>query len=102
MRNAPLPKVKDVPLSAIFYALSDPARLKVVLCLLEEGEVTCGQITYDVSKSTMSHHFKVLRQAGLIQKREEGTRQYNSLRKKEIEERCPGLLEALASSRRPL
>lgn len=102
MRNAPLPKIKEIPLSSIFYALSDPARLRVVLCLLEEEEVACGQITCSVSKSTMSHHFKVLRESGLLQKREEGTRQFNSLRKKEIEERCPGLLEALANCRKPL
>lgn len=102
MRQCRIPSLKEVPLSAIFYALSDPARLNIVRDLMEKEEVACGEFECSVSKSTMSHHFKVLREAGLIQKREDGARQLNSLRRKEIEERCPGLLNALLKSRGPV
>jgi DNA-binding transcriptional ArsR family regulator len=92
----------QMPLSAIFYALSDPARLKIVKELLERDEIACCEFKTNVSKSTLSHHFKVLREAGIIQKREEGTRQFNSLRTEEIEKRCPGLLKTLLKSEDPL
>ena len=95
MRKGYIPNLSKMPLSAIFYALSDPARLQIVRQLLEDDEVCCGDFKCKVAKSTMSHHFKVLRESGLIQKREKGTQQLNSLRRKEIESRCPGLLEAI-------
>jgi DNA-binding transcriptional ArsR family regulator len=101
MRAKYLPSLKEVPLSSIFYALSDPARLQIVLALLEQDELSCGEFECKVAKSTMSHHFKVLREAGLIQKRDEGTKQFNSLRRKEIEARCPGLLESILKSKSP-
>ncbi len=102
MRKSYLPSLNKVPMSAIFYALSDPVRLEIVRCLLSKNEVSCGEFKTSVAKSTMSHHFKVLREAGIIQKREEGTKQFNSLRKKEIEARFPGLLKMLTDSDGPL
>jgi DNA-binding transcriptional ArsR family regulator len=91
-----------IPLSKIFRALGDPGRIRVIRMLLETEEACCGEFETDVAKSTMSHHFKVLREAGLVQKRQEGTRQFNCLRKKEIEKRCPGLIAALRGARSPL
>jgi DNA-binding transcriptional ArsR family regulator len=102
MRQSYCPKLKDVPLSSILHALSDPARLRIVKTLLERDEACCGEFGGKVAKSTMSHHFKVLRAAGILEKREEGTKQFNCLRKKEIETRCPGLLQAIAKSSNPL
>ncbi len=90
------PSLKKMPLSSIFDALSDPIRLDVIQVLLRQDEGSCGACKGTVSKSTMSHHFKVLREAGLIQKREEGTVHYLSLRHEEIEARVPGLLALLA------
>ena len=81
------PNLKKMPVSAIFYALSDPARMEIILTLLEEKELSCGQCKTELSKSTMSHHFKVLREAGLIQRREEGKVHFISLLVDEIEER---------------
>jgi DNA-binding transcriptional ArsR family regulator len=101
MRRSHFPSLKKIPLSAILYALSDPARLKIVKYLLDESEVACGDFKCTVSKSTMSHHFKVLRESGLIQNRCEGTKQLNTLRSAEIEARFPGLLKAIAKADGP-
>jgi DNA-binding transcriptional ArsR family regulator len=92
MRNGPTTEPKKVPLSAVFSALSDPARLKIIKILLEKKEAPCGDCNMPVSKSTLSHHYKVLRQVGWVKTRAEGTRQFNSLRMDEINERFPGLL----------
>jgi DNA-binding transcriptional ArsR family regulator len=93
---------KKLPISSVFYALSDPARIEIVLNLLREKELSCGQCKSELSKSTMSHHFKVLREAGLIQKREDGKVHYISLCVNEIEERIPGLLKVLKTLKNPL
>lgn len=102
MKQAYAPNLKKMPVSQIFAALSDPVRLNIIALLLEEGELSCGQCTIDLPKSSMSHHFKVLREAGLIQRREEGKMHFISLRKDEIEERLPGLLKALTKVKAPL
>lgn len=96
------PNLKKMPVSAIFYALSDSARIEILLALLEEKEISCGQCKTELSKSTMSHHFKVLREAGLIQRREEGKIHFISIREDEIEDRLPGLLKLLKSMKKPL
>jgi DNA-binding transcriptional ArsR family regulator len=96
------PNLKKMPISSIFDALSDPARIEIILTLLNEKELSCGQCKTDLSKSTMSHHFKVLREAGLIQKREEGKMHFISLRIEEIEERIPGLIKVLKTLKDPL
>ena len=100
--NAYSPDFRKMPLSAIFYALGDPVRLQIVLTLLEQKEISCGACKTRVSKSTMSHHFKVLRQAGLIQKREEGTVHYLSLKRSDITSRLPALLKLLEKATGPL
>jgi DNA-binding transcriptional ArsR family regulator len=96
------PNLKNMPLSSIFYALSDPARLDIVQTLLEDSELSCGQCKSTLSKSTMSHHFKVLREAGVIQRREDGKVHYISLRKTELDARVPGLLHMLKKCGGPL
>lgn len=101
MKNNYLPNLRKMPLSAVFDALSDPARIKIIQLLLEEDELSCGECKSGLSKSTMSHHFKVLREAGLIQRREEGKVHFISLRIEEIEIRLPGLLEMIKASKAP-
>ena len=90
-----------MPLSSIFDALSDPARLEIIQYLIENDELSCGACKTTLSKSTMSHHFKVLREAGLIQRREEGKIHFISIRVKEIEGRLPGFLDLLRSMKGP-
>ena len=102
MKTSFYPSLKKVPLSLIFYALSDPVRLEIIRTLLENDELSCGSCKSPLSKSTMSHHFKVLRESGLIEKRGEGKVHYLSLRRVEIESRIPGLLTILEKIKGPI
>ena len=101
MKKDYCPNLKKMPLSSIFDALSDPARVEILLMLLDGNESSCGECKSTLSKSTMSHHFKVLREAGLIQRREEGKVHYLSLRVEEIEARVPGFLKMLKIVKEP-
>ena len=86
-------------LEAVFHALSDPVRLRIVRALAaSEQALSCGTLELDVSKSTASHHFRVLREAGVIVQRENGRRRLNELRREDMEARFPGLLDTVVSS----
>ena len=76
-------------------ALADPVRLQIVGQLDDAGGVVCGGFDVPVSMSTLSHHLKVLREAGLIRVTQEGSRRRNELRQDEIEERYPGVLASI-------
>jgi DNA-binding transcriptional ArsR family regulator len=92
------PDVDDLDLAAVLHALSDPTRLEIVrhLAACERGgELACGAISLPVTKATASHHFKVLRQAGVIAQRDEGTRRMTCLRRDDLERRFPGLLDSV-------
>ncbi|MCF3100354.1 helix-turn-helix transcriptional regulator [Streptomyces roseoverticillatus] len=85
---------RDVPLETALGALSDPVRLALVreLAGSEDWERTCGSFDVPVRKAALSHHFAVLRSAGLIEQRDAGAKRINRLRRAEFEERFPGLL----------
>ena len=100
MRTAHQPKIDSVELAEVFHALSDPVRLDIVRCLARSGERCCGDFSVPVSKSTLSHHLKVLRQAGLTETRADGTQRLVSLRQIEVEARFPGLLDAILDGAR--
>jgi DNA-binding transcriptional ArsR family regulator len=92
----PHPKRSEIELGAVLHALSDPVRLKIVAALAEaDGAPTCGSFDVPVTKSTCTHHFKVLREAGLIAQRQEGTARLNTLRRNDLEARFPGLLKTI-------
>jgi DNA-binding transcriptional ArsR family regulator len=97
MKSYAHPQMGDVMLVEVTQALSDPCRLAIVKALMHgDGcELACNEIPLKVSKATRSHHFEVLRDAGLIQTRVEGTKCLSSLRKKEFNKRFPGLLKAI-------
>ncbi len=95
MRALKHPQIGDIELDRVLYALSDPVRLGIVRQLDREGEATCNSLNGDRPKSSMSHHFRVLREAGLIQTRNDGTTHLNTLRRTEIDQRFPGLLAAI-------
>ena len=87
------PLRSELELSAVLHALSDPVRLMIVAELAKgDGEYTCGSFALPVTKSTCTHHFKVLREAGLIARRHQGTTRLNTLRRGDLEARFPGLL----------
>ena len=89
----------EVPLQAALEALADPVRRKVVLSLasVPEWSMPCGAFDLGVSKATSSHHFAVLRAAGLLEQRDAGTRRFNRLRREEFDRRFPGLLDLVLS-----
>jgi len=87
MAKQPAPELHEV-----LAALGDPVRLDIVRQLADRGEVPCGGFGLDLAKSTLSHHFKVLREAGLVGARSEGTSLMNYLEKDAIDRKFPGLL----------
>jgi DNA-binding transcriptional ArsR family regulator len=93
------PSREDLELAAVLHALSDPQRLRIVHALAEDPEPRrCGTFGLDITKSTLTHHFRILREAGIIEQRCEGTAKLNSLRREDLEERFPGLLDAVLQS----
>lgn len=92
-RSTPLthPKRDALTLTDVLSALSDPLRLAIVVGLADGGEKPCAAFTLPVSKSTQSWHFRVLREAGCIRQRDEGTRRLNSLRRDDLDARFPSL-----------
>src|ERR1700712_4346215 len=92
------PEVDEMTLSAVMAALSDPMRVAIVRRLATQGERTCGTFDLGISKATRSHHFRVLREAGLTHTRAEGTHRHLSLRRDAVDERFPGLLTAILAA----
>jgi DNA-binding transcriptional ArsR family regulator len=89
----------ELDLSALLHALSDPQRRKIVRVLAASEEpLPCGFIELGIGKSTRTHHFRVLREAGLIEQYREGTRKMTSLTRAEVDARFPGLLDAVLAS----
>ncbi len=98
------PAPDEIALANVMGALADPVRVAIVRALAEQDETVCGTLDLGVSKATRSHHYRVLREAGLTHTRVEGTRRYVSLRRDDLEARFPGLLDALlvAAARQPV
>jgi DNA-binding transcriptional ArsR family regulator len=93
------PPREDLELASVLHALSDPQRLRIVQVLAEDPEPRrCGTFGLGVTKSTMTHHFRILREAGIIEQRCEGTAKLNALRRDDLEARFPGLLDAVLQS----
>src|SRR3954469_15191574 len=89
------PSIDELQLASVMAALSDPVRVTIVRALAAQGEIACGTLELGVSPATRSHHFRVLREAGITLTRPEGTHRYVSLRRDELDERFPGLLDAV-------
>lgn len=95
------PPATDFSLERVLYALSDSIRLGIVRHLALQGAATCGALDGGRPKSTVSHHFKVLREAGLVRTESNGTTLINTLRRDDIEARFPGLLGAILAQPAP-
>jgi DNA-binding transcriptional ArsR family regulator len=100
MREPHHPSRAEFELPAVLHALSDPARLEIVRRLAEGDEWSCGRFELGLSKATLSHHFRVLRESGVIRTRADGRKRLLSLRREDIEVRFPGLLPAILASER--
>ena len=92
------PASNELQLVIVMAALSDPVRVTIVRSLAAQGELACGTLDLGVSPATRSHHFRVLREAGITLTRPEGTHRYVSLRRDELDERFPGLLDAVLAA----
>ncbi|MEA2401531.1 MAG: hypothetical protein QOK00_1934 [Thermoleophilaceae bacterium] len=99
MREPHHPARAELELSSVLHALSDPARLEIVRRLAEGDEPSCGTFDLGLSKPTLSHHFRVLRESGVIHSRPEGRKRLLSLRIDDLEARFPGLLEAILAAK---
>lgn len=97
MRGLSHPTWEKIELSAVMHALADPARLQIVGSLAMAGELGCSPEACGVAlhKSTLSHHFRVLREAGLIRVRQSGRTRLTQLRQEDLDRRFPGLLDAV-------
>ncbi|AEC22124.1 ArsR family transcriptional regulator [Pusillimonas sp. T7-7] len=91
------PDPNDFIMERVLYALSDPVRLEIVQRLAQVPEASCNELGGGRPKSSMSHHFRVLRDAGLVCTYGVGTTHVNSLRLDDMERRFPGLLGAILS-----
>ncbi|REK89507.1 ArsR family transcriptional regulator [Streptomyces inhibens] len=98
----PEPERADLRLEVVMGALSDPLRMRIVRTLLLESEAfdhTCGWFGLDRPKSSLTHHFRALRDAGLIRQRQYGLERRSHVRVDDLEARFPGLLALVADWR---
>jgi DNA-binding transcriptional ArsR family regulator len=93
------PDRDEIRLPAVLHALSDPQRLHIVrLLAAQERAVPCGSLRLRITKSTATHHFRVLREAGVIEQLPNGTSRLTSLRRADLDARMPGLLDAVLAA----
>ncbi|WP_433379810.1 ArsR/SmtB family transcription factor [Streptosporangium sp. CA-115845] len=95
------PACQEIRLEGVLHALSDPMRLRIVRFLWrlggEEG-APCSAIELEITKSTTTHHFRVLREAGVISQVYRGTAKMNALRRHDLDTLFPGLLDAVLTA----
>jgi DNA-binding transcriptional ArsR family regulator len=99
------PSAADFRLTRILAALADPHRLATARYLAGHGESWCTQVMQEaglaMSKSTFSHHLRILREAGVLTKRIAGAKGYTRLRKDDLDSRFPGLMDAILDAGPP-
>ncbi|MHC1548390.1 ArsR/SmtB family transcription factor [Phyllobacterium sp. K27] len=98
MRQFVHPSPSDIRLESVLHALSDPVRLSIVRQLARDGEATCAALDGGRPKSSMSHHFRILRESGVVKTRNEGTSHMNELRSQDLDNVFPGLLTAILNT----
>jgi DNA-binding transcriptional ArsR family regulator len=93
------PAAEDLQLPRVLAALAEPSRLLTVQHVARSGESCCSEVMQEaglaMTKSTFSHHLRILREAGVLTKRIQGTKGYTSLRKADLDRRFPGLIDAV-------
>lgn len=89
------PDVGSVEVDEVLRALADPTRRQIVRLLLAEGDRPCGTFGLSVAASTLSHHFRTLRNAGILRQYDDGRQRMNTLRLDELESRFPGLVRTV-------
>lgn len=94
-REVVYPERGEITIYGVLSALADPTRLEIVRIIDSEGEQCIGEFCRFTTKQNVTHHMKVLREAGLIKGRYEGRYKYISVRRDLIDDMFPGLLDAL-------
>ena len=93
------PAAGDLELPRVLAALAEPNRLATVRYVARSGESCCSEVIAEaglaMTKSTFSHHLRILREAGVLTKRIQGTKGYTRLRKDDLDRRFPGLIDAI-------
>jgi DNA-binding transcriptional ArsR family regulator len=96
------PAAADFELPRVLAALADRHRLATVQFVARTGESWCARVMQDIglpmSKSTFSHHLRILREAGVVTKRTEGTKSYMCVRKADLDARFPGLIDSILNA----
>ncbi len=103
MRPLHHPEIDDVPLEAILHALADPARVKIFADIAQQGcPRNCTAFVNiaekPIPKATLSQHFRILREAGLIHSERHGVAMHTASRDTEVDARYPGLLAAIVKA----
>ncbi|AVY98912.1 helix-turn-helix transcriptional regulator [Enterobacter sp. RHB15-C17] len=90
------PEPEQITLENVLLALGNPLRLEVLRLLADGSEMSCNALRpEDIAKSTMTHHWRVLRDSGVIWQRPQGRENMISLRREDLDARFPGLLDTL-------
>ena len=96
----PQPTTAEMDLPVVLDALSDPIRLAILHRYLVDaagGIRSCGWVGVDRPKSTMTHHVRVLREAGLLEQHQEGLTRSSRVRVDDVQQRFPGLLDLVSA-----
>lgn len=96
------PPRSDIKIESVLHALADPIRLRIVRELAHIGcdGIACGAIDLPVTKSTRTHHLRILREAGVIHVRPVGTSRITALRRDDLDALYPGLLDGILAAPR--
>ncbi|WP_411144395.1 ArsR/SmtB family transcription factor [Streptomyces sp. x-80] len=92
------PDVADIALDAVLHAVADPLRRHMLSLLAEHGELTAAEMDLPVTRATGSYHCRILRQAGWTHTRVRGRERYLSLRRRDLDELYPGLVDAVLAA----
>jgi len=101
IETLPGPRREDLRVEDVLQALGDPIRLSIVRTLYDDEpgrQRPCGTFGLPVAKSTASHHFRVLREAGVISQRASGRERLIELRRDDLDARFPGLLGSVVGA----
>jgi DNA-binding transcriptional ArsR family regulator len=93
------PAAEDFQLPRVLAALAEPNRLATVRYVARSGESCCSEVIQEaglaMTKSTFSHHLRILREAGVLTKRIQGTKGFTKLRRDDLDHRFPGLIDVI-------
>ena len=96
------PAVEGISVEAILHALSDPVRVAIYADIVKGCKENCSTFLTvgdrEIPKSTLSQHFKVLREAGLIRSERKGVEMFNTSRCEEVDRHYPGLISAIVKA----